>query len=70
MKDMCHDFIGQVNDRFFDLIGAIEKMDDEHIEEANNIIEDFVSDMFEVQKRFNEKKTDDDVKCSPAAGIA
>lgn len=70
LKDMCHDFIGQVNDRFFDLIGAIEKMDDEHIEEANNIIEDFVSDMFEVQKRFNEKKTDDDVKCSPAAGIA
>lgn len=70
LKDMCHDFIGQVNDRFFDLIGAIEKMDNEHIEKANNIFEDFVSEVFEVQKRFDEKKTDDDVKCSPAAGIA
>lgn len=56
LKDMCHDFIGQVNDRFFDLIGAIEKMDDEHIEKANNIFEDFVSEVFEVQKRFDEKK--------------
>lgn len=44
LKDMCHDFIGQVNDRFFDLIGAIEKMDNEHIEKANNIFEDFVSE--------------------------
>ena len=61
LKDMCHDFIGQVNDRFFDLIGAIEKMDDEHIEEANNIIEDFVSDMFAVQKRFDEKKVSSDI---------
>lgn len=56
LKDMCQDFIGQVNDRFFDLIGAIEKMDNEHIEKANNIFEDFVSEVFEVQKRFDEKK--------------
>lgn len=61
LKDMCHDFIGQVNDRFFDLIGAIEKMDNEHIEKANNIFEDFVSEVFEVQKRFDEKKVSSDI---------
>lgn len=70
LKDMCRDFIDQVNDRFFDLLGAIEKMDNEHIEEANNIFEDFVSEVFEVQKRFNEKKMEQDVKCPPAAEIA
>ena len=56
LKRMCDDFIGQVNDRFFDLLGAIEKMDSEHIQKANNIFEDFVSEVFDTQEKFNQKK--------------
>lgn len=56
LKRMCDDFIGQVNDRFFDLLCAIEKMDNEHIQKANNIFEEFVSKVFDTQDRFNNKK--------------
>lgn len=56
LKRMCDDFIGQVNDRFFDLLCAIEKMDNEHIQKANNIFEEFVSKVFDIQDRFNNKK--------------
>ena len=49
LKDKCHDFISQVNDKFFDLLGVIEKMDKEHINEAYDIFEDFVSNLFDIQ---------------------
>lgn len=56
LKRMCNDFIGQVNDRFFNLLCAIEKMDSEHIRKANNIFEEFVSEVFDTQEKFNNKK--------------
>lgn len=56
LKKMCEDFIGQVNDRFFNLLCAIEKMDSEHIQKANNIFEEFVSEVFDTQEKFNNKK--------------
>lgn len=56
LRRMCKDFIDQVNDRFFDLLCAIEKMDSEHIVEANDIFEEFVSDVFDTQEKFNNKK--------------
>lgn len=56
LKDKCHDFISQVNDKFFDLLGVIEKMDREHINEAYDIFEDFVSNVFDIQSKFNNEK--------------
>ncbi len=56
LKDKCHDFISQVNDKFFDLLGVIEKMDKEHINEAYDIFEDFVSNVFDIQSKFNNEK--------------
>ena len=56
LKDKCEDFISQVNDKFFDLLAVIEKMDREHISEAYDIFEDFVSEVFEIQEKFNNKK--------------
>lgn len=56
LKDKCEDFISQVNDKFFDLLAVIEKMDREHIREAYDIFEEFVSDVFEIQEKFNNKK--------------
>lgn len=56
LKDKCNDFISQVNDKFFDLLAVIEKMDREHISEAYNIFEDFVSEVFDIQEKFNNKK--------------
>lgn len=56
LRDKCHDFISQVNDKFFDLLGVIEKMDKEHINEAYDIFEDFVSNVFDIQSKFNNKK--------------
>ena len=56
LKDKCNDFISQVNDKFFDLLAVIEKMDGEHISEAYDIFEDFVSEVFEIQEKINNKK--------------
>lgn len=56
LRDKCHDFISQVNDKFFDLLGVIEKMDREHINEAYDIFEDFVSNVFDIQSKFNNEK--------------
>lgn len=56
LQRMCEDFIGQVNDRFFNLLCAIEKMDSEHIQKANIIFEEFVSEVFDTQEKFNNKK--------------
>lgn len=56
LKDKCHDFISQVNDKFFDLLGVIEKMDREHINEAYDVIENFVSNVFDIQSKFNNEK--------------
>ena len=56
LKDKCNDFISQVNDKFFDLLAVIEKMDREHISEAYNIFEDFISEVFDIQEKFNNKK--------------
>lgn len=55
LKDKCHDFISQVNDKFFDLLGVIEKMDREHINEAYDVIENFVSNVFDIQSKFNNR---------------
>ncbi len=56
LKDKCDDFISQVNDKFFDLLAVIEKMDREHISEVYDIFEDFVSEVFKIQEKFNNKK--------------
>lgn len=56
LRDKCHDFISQVNDKFFDLLGVIEKMDREHINEVYDIFEDFVSNVFDIQSKFNNEK--------------
>lgn len=56
LKDKCHDFISQVNDKFFDLLGVIEKMDREHINKAYDIFENFVSNVFDIQSKFNYEK--------------
>lgn len=55
LKDKCHDFVTQVNDKFFDLICVVEKMDREHINEAYNIFDTFVSDVFDIQEKLNNK---------------
>jgi hypothetical protein len=56
LRDKCHDFISQVNDKFFDLLGVIEKMDREHINEVYDIFGDFVSNVFDIQSKFNNEK--------------
>lgn len=56
LKNMCDDFISQVDDRFFKLLCVIEKMDREHISVANNIFTDFVSNVFDIQEKFNNEK--------------
>ena len=56
LRDKCNDFISQVNDKFFDLLAVIEKMDREHINEAYDIFKDFVSEVFDIQEKFNNKK--------------
>jgi hypothetical protein len=56
LRDKCDDFISQVNDKFFNLLCVIEKMDEEHICEAYDIFENFVSDVFDIQEKFNTKK--------------
>lgn len=56
LKEKCHDFISQVNDKFFDLLCVIEKMDQYHIDCAYDIFEDFVSNIFDIQEKFNNKK--------------
>lgn len=56
LKNMCDDFISQVDDRFFKLLCVIEKMDTEHISVANDIFTDFVSNVFYIQEKFNNEK--------------
>ena len=56
LKDICCDFVSQVNDRMFNLLGVINKMDEEHIDEAYSIFENFVSDVFDIQEKLNNKK--------------
>ena len=60
LKDKCDDFISQVNDKFFDLLGVIEKMDREHINKAFDIFENFVSEVFSIQEKINNEKKDED----------
>lgn len=55
LNETCTDFISQVNDRLFDLLCVVEKMDREHIEEANSVFEDFVSSVFDIQEKLNNK---------------
>lgn len=55
LNETCTDFISQVNDRLFDLLCVVEKMDREHIEEANSVFEDFVSNVFDIQEKLNNK---------------
>lgn len=56
LKSMCRDFISQVNDRFFNILAVMDKMDGEHISEAYDTFEEFVSEVFDVQQKFNDKK--------------
>ena len=55
LKDKCNDFVTQVNDKFFDLICVVEKMDREHINEAHDIFDTFVSDVFDIQEKLSNK---------------
>jgi len=55
LNETCDDFISQVNDRLFNLLCVVEKMDKKHIEEANNVFEDFVSNVFDIQEKLNNK---------------
>lgn len=52
LKDKCEDFISQVNDKFFDLLMVIEKMDKEHIDETCTILEDFILKVYKIQQKF------------------
>lgn len=56
LSNICSDFISQVNDKFFNLLCVIEKMDQEHIKKANDIFEDFISDIFNIQEKIKTKK--------------
>ncbi len=56
LKDKCDDFISQVNDKFFDLLGVIEKMDKEHINNTYNVLENFISNIYMIQEKFKNKK--------------
>ena len=51
LNETCTDFISQVNDRLFDLLCAVEKMD----REANSVFENFVSNVFDIQEKLNNK---------------
>lgn len=53
LKETCHDFISQVNDRLFNLLCTVEKMDKKHINDANDIFKNFVSDVFDIQEKLN-----------------
>ncbi len=55
LNETCTDFISQVNDRLFDLLCVVEKMDREHIEEANSVFENFISNVFDIQEKLNNK---------------
>lgn len=55
LNETCTDFISQINDRLFDLLCVVEKMDREHIEEANSVFENFVSNVFDIQEKLNNK---------------
>ena len=57
LNETCTDFISQVNDRLFDLLCVVEKMDKEHIEEVNSVFENFVSNVFDIQEKLNNKMT-------------
>ena len=48
LEELCQDFIGQVS-------GAIEKMDKDHINAANDIFDNFVSNVFDIQEKLNNK---------------
>lgn len=60
LKEICHDFISQVNDRLFNLLEVINKMDKKHINDAYDIFEEFVSDVFDIQEKINNKKKDEE----------
>lgn len=60
LNEICRDFISQINDRLFDLLGAINKMDKEHIDNAYDIFENFISDVFDIQEKINNKKKDEE----------
>ena len=55
LKETCKDFVSQVNDRLFDLLGVVEKMDEKHISDANDIFDNFVSSVFDIQEKLNSK---------------
>ena len=55
LNETCTDFISQINDRLFDLLCVVEKMDRKHIEEANSVFENFVSNVFDIQEKLNNK---------------
>lgn len=55
LNETCADFISQVNDRLFDLLCVVKKMDKEHIEEANSVFENFISNVFDIQEKLNNK---------------
>lgn len=56
LRHQCKDFLGQVNDKFFDLLCAVEKMDLDHIKEANIILDGFISDVCKIQERFSDEE--------------
>ena len=56
LKDTCKEFITRINERYFDSLASIEKMDKEHIHEAYNVMEEFVSNMFDLQGKFEERR--------------
>ena len=60
LKDICHDFISQVNDRMFNLLEVINKMDKEHINDAYDIFEEFISEVFDIQEKINNKKKEEE----------
>lgn len=60
LKDICRDFISQVNDRMFNLLEVINKMDKEHINDAYDIFEEFVSEVFDIQEKINNKKKEEE----------
>ena len=55
LKETCDDFISQVNDRLFNLLCVVEKMDKDHINAANDIFDNFVSNVFDIQEKLNNK---------------
>ena len=49
LEELCKDFIGQVNGRFFN--GTIEKMDEDHVAKVHDILKNFESDIFKLSQR-------------------